>query len=101
MPSCPIDKDKRDKAEKRAMKMKKLFKEEYFDKIMAILDLPHSDTTRKTKFDDALGNAFVQPEKDWLWNYLQHCNEKDFGGWAKGKPGDPSWLPDALASSGW
>jgi hypothetical protein len=90
-----------DKAEKRAMKMKKLFQKKYYDPIMAALN---SNPKDKQAFDNTMDDAgFVQAEKDWLWNYLVKCNKTGFGGWCKGRPGDPEWLPEAeaAASSGW
>ena len=94
-------KDKeRHQAVQRALKMNILFIPPTFDNIMAALNKPKSDPTRKTDFYAALPASLVQAEKDWLWNYLQWCTETGTGGWGIKPIGGPSWLPEA-ASVGW
>jgi hypothetical protein len=71
-------------AMRRAVRMNKLFKEAHFDAIMGALYLPEDapgHTERKDAFYTACGSAGLDPvEKDWLWNYLQHCNQTGFPG---------------------
>lgn len=91
------------KAKKRAKKMFRiLFQQKYYGKIMKILNSPPAPG-RKAEFNKALGNEFVQAEKDWLWKYLQWCNKDGFGGWsdAAGLPETPGEVVEDAAKSGW
>jgi len=80
-----------------------LFKENTFENITDALDLPSGTQAQKAarekEFYAALPASLADPEKDWLWNYLQHCNKTGFGGWAIPPPNGPKWLPDAASSS--
>jgi hypothetical protein len=92
---------KRHFAVQRALKMNILFKEPIYDNVMKALDKPTNDPTREADFYAALPASLVKAEKDWLWNYLQHCKETGTGGWANPPKNNPdNWLPDA-ASVGW
>lgn len=58
----------------RAMKFQPLFKAEYFDAIVDAIQIADPND-RKDAFDAAVDGIkwLTQKEKDWLWNYLQHC----------------------------
>ena len=60
----------------RAMKFQPLFNADFFDAIVDAIQIA-DPTARETAFDAAVENIkwLTQKEKDWLWNYLQHCND--------------------------
>ena len=77
-----------------------LFQQENFDLIQPILDMPIGAPGRDlAAFKTACANTGLEEEeKEWLWNYLEHCFEEDAtktGGWGKTK------VRDVMANSSW
>ena len=80
-----------EKAEKRAVKMKKLFKKECYDPIMAALN---SNPQNQIAFNKAMKSAgFDDSEQKWLWRYLKQCNKDASDGWGQ--------VTEDAASAGW
>jgi hypothetical protein len=95
----PFNDKQRYLAMRRAVRLNKLFKETHFDAIMTALYKPDDDPTRESDFYDACGNAGLDAaEKDWLWNYLKHCNKSEFGGW---NPVREAHQAEEPAQTGW
>jgi hypothetical protein len=80
-----------DKAENRANKMKKLFKQEYYDPIMVALNSNPKDQNAFNKTMEKAG--FDETEIKWLWRYLQHCSKTAADGWGQ--------VTEEAATSGW
>ena len=88
----------RHQAVQRALKMNILFKAANYDNIMKALDKPNNDPTRKAEFYAAVPASLNAAEKDWLWNYLQHCHKAT----DPANPGGYDNVPEAMAASvGW
>jgi hypothetical protein len=80
----------------RANKFKPLFNSGHFDDIVDAIQVPDDPAgTRRAAFDTAVAsiNWLTPSEKDWLYNYLQHCEDV----W-----NNPN-IPDGVvaASTGW
>jgi len=63
----------------RALLMTQLFRAEYFEKIIGIINAPTKDPTA---FHNVCASAGIPVDQEkWLWNYLQHYDQNsNWGG---------------------
>jgi hypothetical protein len=77
------------KAINRAVLMSKCFNKENFDLFIAALNNPAKKEAENVFRTAANKSGLTKPQKDWLWNYLQHYNP------------DLAWNQSAPIGNGW
>jgi hypothetical protein len=102
----PYNDTERHLALQRATRLCRLFNQNFFDKIVDIIQdkAKCANVDPPQEFKDACNmpdpNFLTEAEIVWLWNYLRHCEDNPLVTTKKGKWSDKD-VKERLAGTGW